>query len=261
MKSRLLAAMVILVALAGCGVEQAIRENGERYTKLGAVDAPLTGIYSTYSYRFMQRYQVSHKWVNTNGCSYRASELPNLFGGSRSNNYAVPDIFEADGRTLQASTMGLKPMDFDRWVRSVKWSSQEKGKEGQLVEIGLKPVCFESWWTSSHYLRVRLQKRTLAEFEVIFATEYPEGNWRSQALNGLNWRVQSVPLAQLRTRPLNGVGGPYQSWLVGLGDTGYAMAIEMGANQESLSHPQAHSAIEGFLIHLVNALKVERLTP
>ncbi len=115
-------------------------------------------------------------------------------------------------------------------------------------------------WVSPH-LRVRLQKRTLAEFEAVFTQSYPEGEWRSQSLNGLNWRVQNVPLAQLRSRPLNGVGGPYQSWLVGLGDTGYAMSIEMGASKESLEYPQAHAAIEGGLRQLVSSLKVQRLTP
>lgn len=70
-----------------------------------------------------------------------------------------------------------------------------------------------------------------------------------------------MPLAQLRPRPLNGLGGPYQAWLVALGDTGYAMSFEMGASKESLVDPSAHAAIERVLHRLVNSLKVERLTP
>ena len=152
-------------------------------------------------------------------------------------------------------------MDFDPWVRSVKWISKEKGKEGQVREVGLTPVCSEDWWTSSHYLMLRLQRRTLAEFESVFTRRYPEGEWRSQSLNGLDWRVQQVPATKLRPRPLNGLGGPYQAWLVVLGDTGYVMSIEMGASKESLDYPQAHAAIEGVLMHLVNSLKIERLAP
>lgn len=259
MKSRLMVRVLMTLFLSGCTVQSFLRENDERYSTAGALDSQLTGVYDAYEFNLMDGYRVSHQWLES-GCRYRGLKQSPAASGRGIRLYRGQDIVEKDAKTwLRFDDMRL--FDFDGWVRSVKWISQEKGKEGQLVEIGLKPVCFESWWKSSHYLRIRLQKRTLAEFEAVFEKEYPEGNWRSQSLNGLNWRVQSVPLAQLRSRPLNGVGGPYQSWLVGLGDTGYAMAIEMGASQESLAHPQVHAAIEGVLIHLVNSLKVDRLTP
>src|SRR3990167_4613899 len=130
--------LITLGALSGCGIEDAIRKNDDRYAAPGAQDSPLTGIYSKYSFRLMDRYQVSHVWVNTAACSYRARELPNLPNGRRSNTYLVPDIYETEGKTWQASNAGLKPMDFDPWVRSVKWISKEKGKEGEVLEVGFK---------------------------------------------------------------------------------------------------------------------------
>lgn len=221
------------------------------------MDSPLTRIYNTYQFNLLDQYMVSHQWLES-GCAYRGVEQSAIQPGRRTRMYIGQDIVERDGRTwLRFSEQQL--FNFDRWVRSVKWVSREKGKEGQLKEIGFEPVCFESWWTSSHFLRVRLQKRTLAEFEAVFTQSYPEGQWRSQLLNGMHWRVQQVPFDLLRPRPLNGVGGPYQSWLVGVGDTGYAMSIEMGASKESLANPRAHAAIEEVLRHLVNSVKVERL--
>lgn len=151
--------------------------------------------------------------------------------------------------------------DFDPWVRSVKWVSREKGKEGEELEVGFKPLCFESWWTSSHYLRLRIQKRSLAEFEGVFSERFPEGKWRSESLNGLSWRVQQVPSNQLRLRRPNGLGGPYHAWLTALGDSGYVMSIEMGASKESLDHSKAHADIEAVLKHLVSSLQVTRLNP
>lgn len=151
--------------------------------------------------------------------------------------------------------------DFDPWVRSVKWVSREKGKEGEELEVGFKPLCFESWWTSSHYLRLRIQKRSFAEFEGVFSERFPEGKWRSESLNGLSWRVQQVPSNLLRIRRPNGLGGPYQAWLTTLGDSGYVLSIEMGASKESLDHPKAHADIEAVFKHLVSSLKVERLAP
>ena len=261
MRRQLWGLLLCVSLLAGCGVEEFVRKNDDRYAALGAMDSPLTGVYSKYSFRLMGTHQIAHEWVNTAACSYRARELPDLSNGRRSNTYRVPDIYERDGKSWQASNAGLQPMDFDPWVRSVKWVSREKGKEGQILEVGLKPVCFESWWTSSHYLAINLRASTLQDYESSFAKSYGRALWSTRQLNGLTWRVAEVPLSNLGPRPLNGLGGPYQAWLVALGDTGYVMSIEMGASKESMDHPQAHAVIEGVLHHLLNSLKIQRLTP
>ena len=223
------------------------------------MDSPLTGIYNTYRFDLLDRYRISHQWLES-GCAYRGVQQPSTHSGVRGRVFVGRDIVEKDAKTWLRS-LEQRLFDFDPWVRSVKWISKEKGKEGEVLEVGFKPLCFESWWTSSHYLRLRIQKRSLAEFEGVFSERYPEGQWRSESLNGLKWRVQRVPLLQLRTRPLNGLGGPYQAWLTALGDSGYALSVEMGASKESLDHPQAHAEIEGVFRHLVNSLQVTRLNP
>jgi hypothetical protein len=151
----------------------------------------------------------------------------------------VPEIYEADGKTWQASNAGLKPMDFDPWVRSVKWTSKEKGKEGETKEVGLKTVCFEYWWASSHYVSATIRRSSLSDYEASFANSYRVAKWSTRQLNGLTWRVAEVPTDLLQVRPPNGLGGPYRAWLTELGDTGYVISIEMGASQESLDQGRA----------------------
>ena len=245
--------------ISGCGVDEVIRRNDDRYATPGAMDSPLTGIYNTYRFDLLDRYRVSHQWLES-GCAYRGVRQPSTQQGMLSRTFVGRDIVEKDGKTWLRS-LEQRLFDFDPWVRSVKWTSKEKGKEGEVLEVGFKPLCFESWWTSSHYLRLRIQKRSLAEFEGEFSERFPEGKWRSESLNGLSWRVQQVPSTQLRIRRPNGLGGPFQAWLTALGDSGYVMSIEMGASKESLDHPQAHADIEGVFKHLVSSLKVERLAP
>ncbi len=53
--------------------------------------------------------------------------------------------------------------------------------------------------------------------------------------------------------------GPYLVWLTALGDTGYSLAMEMGASKESLEYPKAHAEVERIFMHLVDSLKAERL--
>lgn len=261
MKRIILVFVMGQLGLAGCGVEEFVRKNDQRYATPGAMDSPLTGIYSKYSYRFMGRYRVSHEWVNTAPCQYRSTELPDLPNGRRSNTYSVPDIYEENGKTWQASNHGFPPRDFDPWVRSVPYVSRAKGREGTVIEIGHKPVCFENWWATRHFVRLRLNKGSVADFEASFARDQPEGAWHNEHLNGLQWRVQQVPPERLRPREETGPGGPYQTWITALGDTGYALSIEMGADAESLNQPRAHAAIGAVFQHLLRSIKVERLAP
>ena len=246
------------VLISGCGFDEFIRKNDDRYAKPGAMDSPLTGIYNTYRFDLLDRYRISHQWLES-GCAYRGVRQPSTQQGTLSRSFVGHNMVEKGGKTWLKFPDG--PFDFDPWVRSVKWTSKERGKEGEVLEVGFKPLCFESWWTSSHYLRLRIQKRSLAEFEGVFSERFPEGKWRSESLNGLSWRVQQVPLSQLRIRRPNGLGGPYQAWLTALGDSGYSLSMEMGASKESLDHPQAHADIEGVFRHLVTSLKVELLAP
>ncbi len=261
MRKTLALGLLLVVGLSGCGIEEAIRKNDDRYLQPGALDMPRTGIYKTYQYNLVQRYRITHQWPNTTSCAYRATELPDLPEGGRSNFFVVPDIFEAQGKTMQASNVGLKPMDFDPWVRSVKEVSREKGKEGQIREVGLRPVCFDYWWKTSHFLDLSLRKSTLQAFELHLSKHYQKARWSTRQINGHAWRVAEVLNNDLDPKPLNGIGGPYQAWLTALGDSGYVMSIEMGASRESLAHPQAHAEVEAVLHHLVRSLKVEQIAP
>lgn len=248
------------VMLSGCGLKETIRKNDDRYAKSGAMDPDIAELfYRVYQFSLLDRYRITHEWINTSGCQYRANMKPGSTPTELTFFYVGRDIVEKDSKTWLRYSDGL--FDFDPWVRSVKWTSKEKGKEGEVLEVGFKPLCFESWWTSSHYLRLRIQKRSLAEFEGVFSERFPEGKWRSESLNGLTWRVQQVPSNLLRIRRPNGLGGPYQAWLTTLGDSGYVLSIEMGASKESLDHPKAHADIEAVFKHLVSSLKVERLAP
>lgn len=244
--------------ISSCGVDEIIRKNDDRYATPGAMDSPLTGIYNTYRLDLLDRYRISHQWLES-GCAYRGVRQSSTQQAILSRFFVGRDIVEKDGKTWLRFSDGL--FDFDPWVRSVKWTSKEKGKEGQTKEVGLKPVCFEYWWASSHYLSATIRHSSLRDYEASFANSYRLAKWSTRQLNGLNWRVAEVPSNLLQVRPPNGLGGPYRAWLTELGNTGYVISIEMGASKESLDHPQAHADIEGVFKHLVSSLKVERLAP
>ncbi len=257
----LVSTLCALTFLAGCSVGSEIQKNDERYLQPGALDAPLTGAYSVYSFKLLGRYQVTYQWVTTSGCGLRGVVLPPDPSRPKLTVYRVPDIFEEGGKTWQGSNFQKPPMDLDPWVTSVKAVSRALGREGQSVEVGMKLLCEEAWMTSNHYLWVRLRRASVdaVQQEVNAGTTGVPLAWTRQMRNGVEWRILKVPIDQLRSRRPNGVGGPYQTWIAPLGASGYSMAFTLGASEESLQYPQAHARFEATLAYLVNALKVEPL--
>lgn len=258
-RSILLAGSLIL---SGCSIKETVRKNDDRYLLPNALDSPLNGVYSVYSFNFMRRYRLTYEWVSSSGCGIRSRRLSRAQGGRGPFLYEIPEIYEEDGKTWQGSNYGDPPMDLDRWVRSVKAISRVKGEEGRAVEVGLKTLCFEAWGGSSHYLMIRLHKGPLEDFQarMVAGSEAPI-HWTRRTLNGMEWRVVKIPFEHLESRALNGAGALYEVWITLLGDTDYAIGFALGASKESLDHPRAHAAFEATFQHLLHSLKVEPLPP
>lgn len=291
----ILSGTTLLVLVNGCGVREAIQRNDDRYARPGAMDFPLTGIYNTYQVRLLDRYRVTHQWVNSSGCAYRGVEQTKLDSTVPGRFYIGRDIYEDNGKTWLRFE-GMTPYDFDIYVRSVKkmypvfapptkeeLEADRKDtmerieysrRTGRMAppsestrtplryeehEDGLQPLCFEAWWGSSHRIGLALRKQTLKEMQDSYAARYPEGQWTTKIVNGMSWRAYEVAEDRLRPRPLNGTGGPYQYWLLPIGNTGYTMSLELGASKESLQYPQAHAAVQAVFRHLIESVKIESL--
>ncbi len=261
MTTRLCLVLLLTLFLGGCGIPSMIRANDDRYLRPGALDSPLTAVYSVYSFDLVRRFRVTYEWVSSSGCGLRGRRLPRQAESLGPVLYDVPEIYEEGGKTWQGSHVGSPPMDLDRWMGSVKVVSQAKEDRGQLVEVGLKALCMETWWGSSHFLFVDMRRSTVdaLQDEVTVASKRVPIRWTRRTLNGREWRVLEVPLDQLPPRRLNSAGGPYKTWITALGDSGYSMAFSLGASKESLDHPRTHAALEATLQHLLHALKVEPL--
>jgi hypothetical protein len=260
MRVRLLFSVIglcVLSLLTGCSGEFVYRKDIERLSKPGALDMPLSRRYDTYQYKLLDKYQITHQWTLESDCKYGKIRTERVINGIPVTFYEVVDIYEANGSTWQRYDVGSnRHYNFDRFVRA-EYLSGPNGYGNYRTEKGYNPICFESWWTTSNYIRLRLQKRSLDELVKVFTERYPEGDWSNKTVNNQTWRVQETPESKFRTRPLNGVGGPYQSWLIPLGDTGYTMAMELGASKESLQYPEAHARMQAMFKHLIESVKIE----
>lgn len=286
-----------LALLSGCDIEGAIKRNDDRYMRSGAQDSPLTGVNDTYHLKFLDKYRITHEWPRISNCSYRKIPTLNVKDGHRGEFWAVRDIYEEGGKTWQRFE-GMKPFDFDRYVRSVKRQvpiyapptkeeleasnkelkeriersrktgrfestlpnlSERKPIRYEEKEFGFQVLCGESWWVTSHFLDASLHKRDLVTWRAIWTERNPKGEWSERRIDSNVWTVQETAEQDFEPRPLNGVGGPFQTWLLPIGDTGYTLALELGASQESLQYPDAHARFQVIFRHLIESVKIEPL--
>ena len=252
--------LLVVAMLGGCGFEEAYRRNEDRYMQPGALDAPLTGYYDVYSFKFLDKYRVMHDWPVVSNCEYnKLAALGKKQDRYKGEIFAVDDIYEINDSTKQRDADPT--WNFDRFVRSVKYISKERGREGEVMEIGFEALCFESWWVPSHFFRYKLHKRDLASWREIRTEKTPKGKWSERRVGANLWLVQEMAEQDFSPRPLNGVGGPFQIWLLPIGDTGYTIGMELGASQESLQYPDAHARLQAVFRHLIESVKIEPLTP
>lgn len=295
----ILAGLIAILFSGGCGVvEETVRRNDDRYAQPGAMDSPLTGIYKTYQFNLLDKYRVTHQWLES-GCSYRGVEQKGSTPGKRSYLYIGRDIFEKDGKTWLRFE-GMTPFDFDRFVRSVKqqvpiyapptkeeleasnkalWEQIERSrKTGRMEsatpdstgrkpiryeekEFGYRALCGETWQATNHSLTVFLHKRDLVSWRAIWTERNPKGKWSERRVGANVWLAQETAEQDFKPKPPNGFGGHFQTWLLPIGDTGYTLALELSANQESLKYPDAHARFQAAFRHLIESVKIEPLQP
>ncbi|SFM59888.1 hypothetical protein [Rugamonas rubra] len=257
---------LMVTTLTACSVQQFVTKNDEKYLRPGALDLPLGRIYNTYQLNFLNKYRIAYQWP-ANAATCRMGALPTLHVDRRyfGEVFEVPAVFEADGKTWQISPNPSKPDNVDRFVRSVKIMNPTYGKINGVrqktgdeeIEVGLQSMCFDSWYVSSHALIVRLHKWDVATWRANWTLWNPAGKWSQQRVGGNFLWTQTIEESALAPRRPGAAGGWFQGWLVPIGDTGYTMAISLGASQESLEYPIEHERMKTTLRHIVESVRIE----
>ncbi len=265
---RMMIALAAVLVLGGCGIKQAIQRNDDQYMAPGALDGPLSSYYDTYTFKFMDRYRVTHDAPVADGCKYHGVTEVSKNGSYGGSNYNVRDIFEQNGETWQRSTEGRPPFSIDTYFRSIKamqplyevvnGMQKRTGKEEE-VEVGLRAICFKDWYRTGHSFVFRIHKWDIDTWRSKWSAYNPRGRWSMHHINGNDWWLLTNDEDALLPAPPGGTGGWFQSWLLPIGDTGYSMSIQLGANQKSLMYPKTHEQMKATLLHMVESVKIEAL--
>ena len=263
----------MLASLSSCGFaagQLADKAQEVQLLKPGALDAPVTGYYDAYSFKLLDKYRVTHEWPVVSNCKYRKQPTLNRSDRFRGEVYAVRDIYEDEGKTWQRFDLNIGPYDFDRFVRPTykreipefDAAGKKTGRILEKDEIGLDPVCFEAWVGTSHATTLMLYKRTVNEWQSALgqwsqgAYVGPGSRKFSEDVSGNRWHVYRV---EPKPRISNRIAGAFELRILPIGTSGYTLAIELAANQDSLQHPQAHANFQAMFRHLIESVKIEPL--
>lgn len=255
-----LALCIVVCALSGCFAVQQLQDKAreEQLLKPGALDAriPLNPYYVQHTFKLMGKYHVTHEWLGLGGsCGY---------GGYFGKPPGLPirlldsygEIYERDGHTyLKEDPRYTRDKDelIDRYVKS--W--YETDNKGVRWQQGLMPMCLASWYQTQHAIEIDLQKQNLEELlTAVNKTRTPDTTISTQRVGNNTWHVVT---SALRQAPLNGSGGPFQSWILPIGDTGYIFVFGLGANLDSLKYPEAHARMQEVFQHLIESVKIDPL--
>jgi len=271
--NKLLPLSVFLLAsmwsLTGCGVASEVIHhdaNDQRLLKAGALDVPINEIYKKYQYNFLDQYKITHDFIMASGCNYRVKKPIGIKDLIPSANYAISealDIFEQNNHTYQRSYQTkdinhLNPDNIDRYVRPEFDRGLDPYGNPLPKGKGFQPMCFESWGGTSHVLAIKLYKKDIATWKSDLSQVNPNGKFTEETINGNKWLVQTNDIGQ---RALNGTGGAYLHYSTAIGNTGYTLTIQLGANQDSLKYPQAHAQMKAIFKHLIESVKIEQIKP
>lgn len=264
---RMMIGLITTLILGGCGIKQVIQRNDDQYMVPGALDVPLSSYHNTYTFKFMDRYKVTYDGPVDGGCRYHGVTKVPKGASYEGSTYNIRDIFEKDGKTWQRFE-GMTPLDLSSYFRSIKAMQplyevvngveKRTGREEE-VEVGLQSICFKDWYRTGHTLILRIHKRDIATWRTQWSTYNPHGRWSMHHIGGNDWWLLANDEDTLLPAPPGGTGGWFQSWLLPIGDTGYTMSIQLGANQKSLQYPKMHEQMKATLRHMVESVKIEAL--
>lgn len=252
-----LALELITLSLSGCGFavgQLKGKANEEKLLKPDALDHQLTDVYDTYTFKFLDKYQVTHQFLrNSSGCRYAQRPTLGVNSGAMGEVYAVTDIFEKDSHTWQLSSKPGKPFNFDRYTRAEWTVSGYQGKP--VTNKGFAPICGQVWAKTNHSLSVSLVKLPLdAALKRYTVADVPI----SKQLIGKNiWTMQT---SELEPPEANSYGADYLAALLPIEDTGYTFVFKLKANEDSLNYPQVHAQMQQIFKHLIESVRIESLS-
>lgn len=256
--SKLATAFLFGLATSSCGTLVGMPTDDNIYVGARAIPKGPVSIGRHYSFRFAEKWRVSHAWVQG------TKILPCRYSSNYFKTNPVPAhpeleaetngaLYDHDGRLYYASELHTK---FQNGTYYFDLDYHVIGRVPDGFErSGYKPFCSQPMPDSPHGMALWILKPNTA-----FGTDQWIEDAVPKQVNGLTWLVRRVP-------PVDMGPGVKQTksiefWTLQLPGTPYWLHMQFSANLRSLlEFPAEHVRMQKIFYDLVASVKLEPITP
>lgn len=263
----------LLGVLTSACTPQFFKNLDDRYLRPGATDPAIpderNAVYVTSAIKLLGKYRITHQWLPF-GCKLASgTNFPEAAGVKPA--YFRP-IIEVDGSLYREPFLKEEKLTkydkVDQFFKSIKETRPIYGRKPngaldtdniireEIVEVGHKAMCFTVWQGISAFVSLNIYDRQPFMLSKEFdATRLAKLNitQRGEVIGQNAWIIQESALEIPRP---NVVATGYKLYYTNILDSGYVLRVVLGANQDSMKHPEAFAAIERTFRRLVEKIEI-----
>jgi hypothetical protein len=250
----LMALLVVIFMMASCTTDKSGVFRGGEQVQKGPLD-----IQDHYSFRFMDKWRISHAWlsgpVELRGCQGYPSNSFRRLGGYADLGYERNPPFVEKGDVLYIVS-----------EHEGNWSLSDRrekiygtDREGKFEMFS--PFCGHVFKNSLDSLALYIVRPDPAKG----TNEWIEGA-KPVTINGLRWLHKEIPIqdwSESRER----LSAPIEYWVLKIPQTQYWMMLRFSASSSSKfglgakAHPEKHQRLLELFHGIVKSVKLEPITP
>lgn len=229
-----------------------------------AIAGPL-GLGKTVSFRFVEKWRISHKWltgpIEIRGCKNEGNPL-SVSGPDALKSERGTVIIERDGRLYELNAMQKDGLVFSRHDELFYGTPNSKTRENDFQ--GYTALC-------GHYFRDTLDG--VAIYLVKPDPAKGTDEWIRGAtpvtINGQRWLRKIQPIEDWWLRKGRQNSGPVETWVLQIPETPYWFSLHMASSTGETSpyktgafhYPEKHRQIVDLFHEMVASVTLEPITP
>jgi hypothetical protein len=246
-------AVLLTVLLAACGTQSDSGVNvyiGGGATAQGSVS---TG--RTYSFRFVEKWRISHLWLQgagVNPCLYRGNIFQKISGYPALATDSEGPIFEHGGRVYFAGVLQANPQQVQFWELSYQLLGErisDRRFEGKYT-----PFCSQPF-SSPNGMAIWIVRPDLTKGTDLWI----EGSVPTE-VNGRTWLVKKVAPVDLGSA--SDRASPMEYWTLKIPASPYWLHMRFSGSRRSVEqYPAEHAYLLHLFHQIINSVKLDPIAP
>jgi hypothetical protein len=251
-------AMSTAIGLGACAGHNLLGQVVDDNLYVGGVAQPKgpVAIGKNYSFRFVEKWRISHAWLQGTGvrpCLYPLNVFRRIPGYPALASEPNAPMFERDGKVYTGTTFERNPGQIVFGERSYELLGERRSGDRRF-EGKYTPFCSQPF-SSPNGMALWIVKPDIGK---------GTGLWVEGAIptevNGRTWLVKKVPSVDLG--PASDLASPMEYWTLKIPETPYWLHMRFSGSRRSVEQYAAeHEHLLNLFHQLIESVKLEPIAP